>query len=40
VDALGLSVPMVRMREERERQMAAELPRARDALRARPGAGA
>jgi DNA-binding IclR family transcriptional regulator len=36
VDAISLSVPMVRMSEKRERQMAAELLRARDALRSRP----
>ncbi|HET6749616.1 MAG TPA: IclR family transcriptional regulator C-terminal domain-containing protein [Actinomycetes bacterium] len=36
VDAVSLSVPMVRLREERERQMVAELLRAKEALRSRP----
>jgi len=38
VDAISLSVPVVRLTEERERQMAAELLRAREALLARPAA--
>lgn len=36
VDAVSLSVPVVRLSEERERQMVAELLRAREALRSRP----
>ena len=36
VDAISLSIPVVRLSEERERQMVAELLQAREALRSRP----
>jgi DNA-binding IclR family transcriptional regulator len=38
IDAISVSVPVVRLTEERERQIAAELLRAREALRARTAA--